>query len=699
MVDCFRPIGLSLPGSARFLPVATLLLLLLLGGAIPVAGQQADTVSNLQTVPDAYPGGEVIAEQAGPETTEADAASRDLTLESPGLVLIGAPFSVSVGGVIVPADTVAFQVRVGERLYDLSYDPVEHSLAAAGLTLGSSGMSDIELVRNGEAVAQTRTRAIPGWLSILPPLLAILLALVFREVVISLFSGVWLGALIYAGFNPIEGTMRAIDRYIVNAISDPYHVAVIVFSLLLGGMVGVVSRSGGARGVVEVLLPYATTRKRGQLIAWVSGLLIFFDDYANTLIRGNALRPLTDQLLISREKLAYIVDSVAAPIVVIAIISTWVGFEISMIASSLDIAARQATDPELAAQLAAGSANAFLVFIHSIPYLFYPFLAIGLVLMIIVSGREFGPMREAELRTIRGGGVFRPGAMLAADTENSGLEPAEETPKRWYNLVVPVFVVINVAFIGLYYTGWQELEEGERSLRNIIGSADPFASLLWASFAGVVVAIALAVGQSILTMVQAIDAWVAGMRSMLLAMVILVLAWSLSGITEELGTGIFLSQALESTLPLSLLPTVVFIIAAVTAFATGTAWGTMAILFPVVVPLAAAMGAGIGFEGGDDYTPLLGAISSIMAGAVFGDHASPISDTTVISSMGSGCDHIDHVRTQLPYALLAASVAIVFGTLPAGFGVHPVILLPAGMLVMYLIMRFLGRPIESNEVG
>jgi Na+/H+ antiporter NhaC len=535
----------------------------------------------------------------------------------------------------------------------------------------------------------------PGWLSLLPPLVAIALALITREVILSLFAGIWLAALLLVGFNPIGATTMSLDTFILEPLTDSDHVSIILFSLMLGGMVGVVTRSGGAQGIVEVLRPYATSRRRGQFIAWVSGLIIFFDDYANTLIRGNTMRPMTDELRISREKLAYIVDSVAAPIAVIAPISTWVGFEISRIADSLNAAAEQSADPALQAQLLAGAANPFNVFLHSIPYLFYPIFAITLVLMVTLTGREFGPMRKAEERALRGGGVFRPGATLAADVESAAMAADDGVPRRWYNALLPIVTVVVVALIALYHTGSASLDGAPATIRNIIGEADPFRALLWASFAGGVMAMGLAVAQRLLTVKQSLDAWVGGMRSMLLAMVILALAWGMGAATGALGTGAYLAALLGDTLPLWALPMLVFVIASATAFATGTSWGTMAILFPVVVPLAVAMGAGVGFAGGDDYSILLGAISSIMAGAVFGDHASPISDTTVISSMASACDHIDHVRTQLPYALLAAAIAIVVGDLPTAlFGMSPVISIALGLALMYGFLRAFGRPVE-----
>jgi Na+/H+ antiporter NhaC len=537
----------------------------------------------------------------------------------------------------------------------------------------------------------------PGWLSLLPPLVAIAFALLTREVILSLFAGIWLGALFIVGYNPVSATMVSLEQFILEPLTDRDHMAIVLFSLMLGGMVGVISRSGGAQGVVEALRPLATTRRRGQIITWVSGLIIFFDDYANTLIRGNTMRPMTDDLKISREKLAYIVDSVAAPIAVIAPISTWVGFEISRIADSLATTAEHVVDPALQAELLRGAANPFNVFLHSIPYLFYPIFAMMLVLMIALTGREFGPMRKAEERALSGGGLYRPGAMLAADVESALGEAGEDVPHRWYNAIIPIAVVVVVALAALWYTGAQALEGQALGLRQVIAEADPFNSLLWASFAGGGAAMILAVSQRILSIRDALGAWVGGMRAMLLAVVILVLAWGLGATTGALGTGPYLAALLGEALPLWSLPVLVFIVAALTAFATGTSWGTMAILFPVVVPLAVAMGAGVGFAGGDDYTILLGAISSIMAGAVFGDHASPISDTTVISSMASACDHIDHVRTQLPYALLAAAVAMLVGDLPTAiWGVNPIISIALGLVLIYGALMVLGRPVTGQ---
>jgi Na+/H+ antiporter NhaC len=532
----------------------------------------------------------------------------------------------------------------------------------------------------------------PGWLSLLPPLVAIVLALIFREVLVSLFAGIWLGALLLNGWDPLAASLRSIDQYVLGAVAeDADHSSIIVFSLLLGGMVGVMSRSGGTRGIVESLRPLATSARRGQFFTWLAGMMIFFDDYANTLIVGNTMRPVTDRLRISREKLAYVVDSTAAPIAAIAVISTWVGFEISLIGDALRSAAAQAPDPAVATLLAAGAENPFSVFLHSIPYLFYPILAIAFVLMTVVMKRDFGPMWRAEERARVRGELIRPGATPAAEVTGGIMEPPEDRPHRWYNAGLPVLSVIAVALAGIYYTGAADLGEGTHTLWEIVGAADPFRTLIWASATGCFVALVLAVGTRVLSLAQAIQAWIGGMRAMFMAVVILVLAWGLGGVTEALGTGIYLSEAISQTLPLFILPVLVFLVAAAISFATGTSWGTMAILFPVVIPLAVAMGAGVGFDGGEHYSILLGTISSVMAGSIFGDHCSPISDTTIMSSMASGCDHIDHVRTQLPYAVAVAVIGMMVGDIPSALGLHPAISLLLGVALLYLLLRFFGR--------
>lgn len=626
----------------------------------------------------------------------AQAQGLPIEIDAPSTVLTGNPFDVTV---TVPDELAGTPYGItaadGAELTSGTFAGGENLIE--GIAVESD--AQLPLTISGPGLSSSfAPRLLPGWLSLIPPLLAITFALIFREVVISLFAGIWLGALFIAGLNPITATLRALDDFVLGTFAgDADRVAIAMFSLLLGGMVGVMTRSGGAQGVVEALRPFSTSQRRGQLMTWFSGLIIFFDDYANTLIVGNTMRPVTDRLRISREKLAYVVDSTAAPMAAIALVSTWVGFEISLIGTGLENAAAQTTDAAVQANLMAGAANPFNVFLHSIPYLFYPILALCFVLMVALTQRDFGPMLQAELRSVGGGGVLRPGSVPVADPSATVPEPPEGAPHRWYNAVVPIIAVIATALGGIVYTGLGGLGPGDWAVWDVVGAGDPFRALLWASFVGCVVAIGMAAAQRILSVGQAIEAWLGGLRAMLLAIVILVLAWGLGGVTVALGTGTYLAELLGDSLPLELLPVLVFLVAAGTSFATGTSWGTMAILFPVVIPLAVAMGAGIGFDGGENYTILLGGISSIMAGSIFGDHCSPISDTTVLSSMASSCDHIDHVRTQLPYALLVGIVAMLVGDIPTAFGFNPFLSLAIGLVILYTVLRVFGRKSDGSD--
>lgn len=616
--------------------------------------------------------------------------AQEVHLEAPAALLEGLPFTLTIR-TPQSLDTLRAVVTTADgAVLAETWVPPVGAVALSGLVIERGDELPLT-VAVGEARSTIDRPLIPGWFSLLPPLLAIVLALVFREVVSSLFAGVWLGAMFLAGYNPLRAVTMTIDGFIREALADPDHAAIVIFSLLLGGMVGLMTRTGGTRAIVSAVTPLATSRRRGQLATWLAGLAIFFDDYANTLIVGNTMRPLTDRLKISREKLAYIVDSTAAPVAVLVPLSTWVGFEIGLIGDGLRLAAEQnAADPALAAELAA--ASPFGVFLHTIPYLFYPILAILLVFALLLTRRDFGPMLAAERRAVTGGGLYRPGAQLATDTAADLVEAPAGTPLRWWNGALPPLAVIVTVVVGLIYSGTQNLPDGQAATASsIIRYADPFDTLLWGSMIGCLVGFALAVGQRILNLSEAVTAWLSGLKAMMLAMVILVLAWSLGEVTNVLGTATFVSSAITGRMPIELLPVSVFAVAAVISFATGTSWSTMAILLPVAIPLSVAMGGGIDFEGGAHYTLLLGVISSVMAGSIFGDHCSPISDTTVLSSTASGCDHVDHVRTQLPYALMVALIAMAVGDVPTALGLPWWVSLALGSAVILAAVWLIGR--------
>jgi Na+/H+ antiporter NhaC len=610
-------------------------------------------------------------------------------VDAPSVILDAVPFRVGVEARLDSIDVSVVDAR-GRVLGAATAAPLDTAVVE-DLVVTERDQLPLEVRVAGNTWTLTPT-LMSGWMSLLPPLVAIVLALVYREVVTALFAGVWLGALAAAGFNPLSATWRLVDHFAVPALADVDggHTQIVMFSLLLGGMVGIIARNGGTMGIVEAVAPLASSARRGKLATWVAGMAIFFDDYANTLIVGNTMRPITDRLKVSREKLAYVVDSTAAPVAALVPISTWVGYEISLISDGLRIAADQ--NPAQAETLLA--ASPFAVFIHTIPFLFYPLLALAFVFLTSLMDRDFGPMAAAEHRAATGGGLHRPGAQLATDTSGHLMDPKEGARHLWWNAGVPVLTVIVVVLVGLYATG-RAGAGPEASIMDVFGEADPFSTLLWGSLAGCLMALLLSVAQGILTLTEGIDAWLAGLKAMVIAMVILVLAWSLGAVTEEVGTASYLAQLLTGRVALQLIPVIVFATAAAMAFATGTSWGTMAILLPLVIPLTVSLGGAVGFEEGGAYSVLLGAISSVLAGAIFGDHCSPISDTTVLSSTASACDHVDHVRTQMPYALLVAMVGMLLGDIGTAYGLPNWVALAGGVTILFLFLRFFGR----NVVG
>jgi len=524
-----------------------------------------------------------------------------------------------------------------------------------------------------------------GLLSVLPPVMAIVLAFATRQVLVSLFLSIWLGASIISGGNPITGFARTIQDYIAGSIADPYNASIITYCLTLGGMIGIISKSGGMKAVADWLAHKARSAKSGQLATLFMGFIIFFDDYTNTLLVGNTMRPITDKLKISREKLAYICDSTAAPVASIALISTWVGYEIGVIKgvfNTLDI-----------------QMNTYEAFIRSIPFRFYSILALFFVFAVSVLGRDFGPMLKAERRARKLGKVIADDATPLATKELTEMEIKEGVVLRWYNAIIPVFSVVVVVVIGLFIDGYREIIGGENSqlavmvkdnlysfesLREIIGFARANVAMMWGAFTGALLAAVLALTQRILTLREAVDAWIDGAKSFVIAVMIIVLAWGISILCKDLGTAVYLVGILQGKIWVGFIPVAVFLLGCLIAFATGTSYGTIAILMPIAVPLYYYLSCGQTNE------LFFATIGAVFTGAVFGDHCSPISDTTIMSSMSCASDHIDHVKTQIPYALTVAAIAVFIGFLPAAFKVSPFISILSGMGIVFMVVRFLG---------
>jgi Na+/H+ antiporter NhaC len=617
-----------------------------------------------------------------------------IIIDSPTLALKGVPFKLTVkalkkDGSLAQAFNdsavvkgLAPKTRLGEK--PPTYRFREGILTIPDARIKETGTKSIH-VESNEIRSQTQIRVIPGILSLLPPLFAIALAFAARQVLISLFFGIWLGALFIFNYNPIVGLMKTVDTYLINSLADSDHASILLFSLTLGGMVGVISKSGGTQGIVQKLAKYANHPRGGQLATWAMGILIFFDDYANTLIVGNTMRPFTDRLKISREKLSYIVDSTAAPVASIALVSTWIGFQIGLIDQAFESLGL--------------THNAYHIFLQSIPYATYSILAIIFVFLIGISLRDFGPMRTAEIRAATSGKVLSDNAQPLTDSAAIDMVADEDTPLRWYNALIPIIIVILVTLGGLYFNGREALGDAAKTapLGQIFGEANSFAVLMWASFTGLFAASLLAIGQRILTLNQTINAAISGYKSMLLAAMILILAWAIGDICKDLQTADYVIHISRGILSPRIVPFVTFIVAAFISFSTGTSWATMAILTPIVVPIAYKLPLEAGMTNYLSHEILIGTIGAVLSGSVLGDHCSPISDTTILSSMASAADHVDHVRTQLPYALLVGVVASFSGYLPNGWGLHTYWSLAAGILVLVGIVFIFGKKTNSGS--
>ena len=508
-----------------------------------------------------------------------------------------------------------------------------------------------------------------SWLSVLPPVAAIAIALITRAVIPALLIGIWSGVFIAADTELSalwSSLLRSFDTKLVNAIADPDRVRVLLFTMMLGGMIGVLAKNGGMRGIVARVTSFASNAIRGQLVTAGLGLVIFFDDVANTLLIGKTMRPVTDSLRISREKLAYLVDSTAAPIAGIAFASTWVGYEVAVIGSTVESVPGLDTPP-------------YLIFLNSIPYSFYSIITLFMVFAVAATARDFGPMYAAELRAREQGLADAP---AARDDEGDEVAASQAS-----NALVPIIVVVVTLMVGLMVSG-----EGD-NFRDRIGSADSYGALMWASLLGVFSAVLITVWRGILNLEQAIEAWSGGVRHTVFAVVVLTLSWTLADVVKELETAQFIIRQTDGLIPLFMLPAISFLLGGIVAFTTGTSWGTMGILMPLMLPLSWSLLTG-GSGGGqlDNLYIFHGSVAGVLAGAIWGDHCSPISDTTVLSSLASDCHHIEHVRTQLPYAMTSGGCALLLCALPVGLGVPWWLCLLVSFAAVYAVLRFVGRP-------
>ena len=585
------------------------------------------------------------------------------------------------------------EAHQGNFTQTFSINGQTHELAFQGgvaemdLTNYESGLVLIESKQQPQYVQLTylnlsqgvSLKKIPLWLSILPPLIAIGLALLLKEAIISLFAGIWVGVFIAGGMSVssiFSSFLRIIDTYIVSALNDSGHLSIIVFSLLIGGMVAIITKNGGMLGVVNFFSKYAKSARSAQLVTWLLGVLIFFDDYANTLIVGNTMRPVTDRFKVSREKLAYIVDSTAAPIAAIAFFTTWIGAELGYIGDALaklDIE----TSP-------------YAMFLGSLKYAYYPVFTLGFMFLLIWTRKDFASMHTAEVQARNASNGV---------SENDSGQQFVGKPKA-LNAFLPVLTLILVTVVGLLYSGydiavWNSTDSFLSKLSSSIGNADSYAALLWASLCSISVALLLSVSQGILKLGESMEVAINGFKTLLPAVLILTCAWSLALVTEELHTATYLTNLLSGSLDPLLLPLISFILAGVVSFSTGSSWSTMAILYPIILPTTWTIGTEAGLDADSLMEVMLNTTSVILAGSVFGDHCSPISDTTILSSLASDCDHISHVRTQMPYALITGFVSILTGGLLFYIGVPWWINFLIGFALLFGLVKWKGKVVAD----
>lgn len=483
--------------------------------------------------------------------------------------------------------------------------------------------------------------------ALVPPIVAIGLALVTKEVYSSLFIGIIVGALLYSGFNFEMTVTHMFEDGIISVLSDSYNVGILVFLVILGAMVSLMNKAGGSAAFGQFAAGRIKSKVGAQLATVSLGVLIFIDDYFNCLTVGSVMRPVTDKFNVSRAKLAYLIDATAAPICIIAPISSWAAAVTGFVEGE----------------------DGFSIFIRAIPYNFYAILTIVMMIGMILLKTEFGSMRIHEQNAAKGDLFTTSGRPYAAKEEEAGSEKGTV-----FDLLIPIASLIVCCVLGMLYTG------GFFSGTDFVtafSESDASLGLTFGSFFGFLITIALYQVRRVLSFSDCMDCLSEGFKAMVPAILILTCAWTLKAMTDSLGADIYVAELVEGGAEgfMNFLPAIVFVVGGLLAFATGTSWGTFGILIPIVVEV---------FENSNPQLMII-AISACMAGAVCGDHCSPISDTTIMASAGAQCEHVNHVTTQIPYAVLVAAVSFITYII-AGITQSVLISLPAGILMMIIIL-------------
>lgn len=484
--------------------------------------------------------------------------------------------------------------------------------------------------------------------ALVPAIVAIGLALITKEVYSSLFVGILMGALLYSGFQFELTVTHIFSDGIIGVLSDSYNVGILVFLVILGAMVSLMNKAGGSAAFGQFAANHIKNRVGVQLATILLGVLIFIDDYFNCLTVGSVMRPVTDKFKVSRSKLAYLIDATAAPVCIIAPISSWAAAVTGFVEGE----------------------DGFSIFIRAIPYNFYAILTIVMMVGMVLMKTEFGKMKEHEKNAARKGDLFTtPGRPY----ENAKEEKIS-AKGGVIDLLIPIAALIVCCVIGMIYTGG--FFEGVGFVE-AFSNSDASLGLTLGSFFGLIITIVLYQIRRVLSFKECMDCIPEGFRAMVPAILILTFAWTLKAMTDSLGADLYVAGLVESSAGafMNFLPAIIFVVGCFLAFATGTSWGTFGILIPIVVAV---------FQNGDPQMMIM-SISACMAGAVCGDHCSPISDTTIMASAGAQCEHVNHVTTQLPYAVLAAVVSFVT-YIVAGFVKSAWIALPVGIVLMVAVM-------------
>lgn len=497
-----------------------------------------------------------------------------------------------------------------------------------------------------------------GWVSLVPPLIAVILAIVTKNVIVSLFSGAYIGVLILMGGHPLDATLETIGNYFFPLVADGYNAAVLVLLFFIGGFVALMEKSGGGSALASSVTKYINTKAKTQISAWIGGIIIFFSDLGTPLIVGPVFEKIFDKAKVSREKLAWIIDSTSSPVAVLIPFIGWGVYIMGLIKTEFE--ALNITTSE------------FTTLIQVIPFQFYAILAVSMVPLVALAKLDFGPMARAERRIEQTGELYWPESKPLRRAEN-----VEEGAKGGRAILIwlPLLVLFITLFGLLISFGFPFKPVPGNDFRISLSAAYLFAALS---------IIILMLIYKVKKFSEIFDIYTAGMQKMGYVAITLILAWSLGKVIKEMGTATFIVEIMKGNVPAYIIPAILFLVGVVISLASGTSWGTFAIMLPIAIPMAIGLDA-----------HMLVCIGAVLSGGIFGDHCSPISDTTILSSTGAGADHIDHVKTQLPYALLNASIAFI-GFIVAGItgSAYTLIL----TLVLLIAVVFIFSKIQSIKI-